>query len=116
MQQQFGVIAGKMTVEIKVRNSPCNKLPNSWRTRTETLGKKCTGRSAKGDCRIKAALNELFTALLQKDQQVALNAGFENFRDYRFLELGRFDYSKEDCFQFHEAVKTTCYATGQPAL
>jgi oligoendopeptidase F len=36
---------------------------------------------------------------------VALNAGFENYRDYKFAELGRFDYTKEDCFQFHEAVK-----------
>jgi oligoendopeptidase F len=27
------------------------------------------------------------------------------YRDYRFKELGRFDYTKEDCFQFHEAVK-----------
>ena len=23
----------------------------------------------------------------------------------KFEELGRFDYTKEDCFQFHEAVK-----------
>ena len=30
---------------------------------------------------------------------------FKNFRDFRFVELGRFDYKKEDCFQFHEAVK-----------
>jgi oligoendopeptidase F len=43
--------------------------------------------------------------LIQKRHQVALNAGFENYRDYKFAELGRFDYTKEDCFQFHEAVK-----------
>ena len=34
-----------------------------------------------------------------------MNAGFENYRDYKFKELGRCDYTKEDCFQFHEAVK-----------
>ena len=53
----------------------------------------------------KAGLNELFSSLLQKRHQVALNTGFKNYRDYRFVELGRFDYTKEDCFQFHEAVK-----------
>lgn len=37
---------------------------------------------------------------------MALNAGFENYRDYKFAELGRFDYTKEDCFKFHEAIKT----------
>jgi oligoendopeptidase F len=40
-----------------------------------------------------------------KKKSGSLNAGFTNYRDYRFKELGRFDYSKEDCFQFHEAVK-----------
>ena len=45
------------------------------------------------------------TNLIQKRHQVALNAGFANYRDYKFAEMGRFDYTKEDCFQFHEAVK-----------
>ena len=53
----------------------------------------------------KDELNKLFTSLIQKRHQVALNAGYENYRDYRFKELGRFDYKKEDCFRFHEAVK-----------
>ena len=30
----------------------------------------------------------------------------KNYRDYKFVEMGkRFDYTKEDCFKFHEAVK-----------
>ncbi len=53
----------------------------------------------------KDALNELFSTLVQKRDKLAQNAGFSNYRDYKFKELGRFDYTKEDCFQFHEAVK-----------
>ncbi|MEO6290193.1 MAG: M3 family oligoendopeptidase, partial [Ginsengibacter sp.] len=53
----------------------------------------------------KDALSQLFSTLLEKRQQVALNAGFENYRDYKFKELGRFDYTKEDCFRFHDSVK-----------
>src|SRR4029078_11202730 len=53
----------------------------------------------------KDELNKLFTSLIQKRNQIALNAGFANYGDFRFKELGRFDYTKEDCFQFHEAVK-----------
>jgi oligoendopeptidase F len=53
----------------------------------------------------KEALNELYTKLIQKRHQVAVNAGFDNYRDYKFKELGRFDYTKEDCYEFHEAVK-----------
>lgn len=37
--------------------------------------------------------------------QVAVNAGFKNYRDYKHQSLARFDYSVQDCLNFHEAVK-----------
>ena len=51
------------------------------------------------------AFNKLFNVLLQKRHKIAVNAGFSNFRDYKMEALGRFDYSIEDCFDFHESVK-----------
>jgi oligoendopeptidase F len=51
------------------------------------------------------ALDDLFTELVQIRHQVATNAGYENYRDYMFDSLGRFDYTKEDCFEFHQSVK-----------
>ena len=39
--------------------------------------------------------------------QIANNAGFSNYRDYRFQHLGRFDYSPQDCLDFHESIRTT---------
>jgi oligoendopeptidase F len=53
-----------------------------------------------------AQLDALFTEMVQKRHQVALNAGFRNFRDYMFRALARFDYTPEDCFEFHEAIAT----------
>jgi oligoendopeptidase F len=47
----------------------------------------------------------LYSKLIEKRHDVAKNAGFENYRDYKFAELGRFDYTKQDCYNFHEAVK-----------
>lgn len=49
-------------------------------------------------------LEALFDELLGKRHQIALNAGFDNFRDYKFRDLGRFDYTPQDCFDFHEAI------------
>ncbi len=48
-------------------------------------------------------LEHLYDQLLKKRHQIALNAGFSNFRDYRFRKLGRFDYSPQDCTDFHES-------------
>lgn len=53
----------------------------------------------------KEKLDELFNGLLKLRHQVALNAGFENFRDYMFQALGRFDYTPHDCYKFHEAIE-----------
>ncbi|MEY4604908.1 MAG: hypothetical protein RIT43_2200, partial [Bacteroidota bacterium] len=50
-------------------------------------------------------LNELYTELIALRHQIAVNAGFKNFKNYKFVALNRFDYSKEDCFAFHEAIK-----------
>jgi oligoendopeptidase F len=50
-------------------------------------------------------LNIIFDELVALRHQVALNAGFENYRDYMFQAMGRFDYSVKDCYDFHEAIE-----------
>ena len=105
MQQQFGVISGKMTVEVNGQEYTLQQaakfLEDSDRNLREAVYRKINERRLQD----KNELNELFSSLLQKRNQVAINTDFKNFRDYRFVELGRFDYTKEDCYQFHEAVK-----------
>ena len=104
--QQYGVITGKMTVEIEGKEYTLQQaskfLEHPKREFREQVYRKIQERRLQD----KEQLNELFNGLLQKRHQVALNAGFPNYRDYKFADLGRFDYTKEDCFQFHEAVKT----------
>lgn len=50
------------------------------------------------------ALEDIFDAMLVKRHQIALNAGFENYRDYKFREYERFDYTPEDCAAYHAAI------------
>lgn len=52
-------------------------------------------------------LADIFDQQLALRQQAARNAGFENYRDYIFAEKYRYDYTPDDCFQFHDAVATT---------
>ena len=105
MAQQYGVIAGKMTVNVDEKEYTLQQaakfLENPDRNLREDVYRKINERRLLD----KDELNKLFTSLVQKRNQVAVNAGFANYRDFRFRELGRFDYTREDCFQFHEAVK-----------
>jgi oligoendopeptidase F len=105
LQQQYGAIAGKMTVEVAGNEYTLQQaakfLESSDRSLREQVYCKIQERRKQDE----QALHELYSTLIAKRHQVALNAGFDNYRDYKFKELGRFDYTKEDCFQFHEAVK-----------
>ncbi|HEY0058352.1 MAG TPA: M3 family oligoendopeptidase, partial [Flavisolibacter sp.] len=104
--QQYGVLTGKMTIEVEGKEYTLQQaakfLENPERSVREQVYFKIQERRIQD----KEALNEMFTTLIQKRHQIAQNAGFANYRDYKFVEMGRFDYTKEDCFQFHEAART----------
>lgn len=53
------------------------------------------------------SLDTLFSNMIQLRHQMAVNAGFENYRDYMFVALGRFDYTAQDCKDFHTAIEKT---------
>jgi len=48
--------------------------------------------------------DDLMDGLIRLRQQIAKNAGFDNYRDYAFKLRGRFDYTPEDCGRFHDAI------------
>ncbi len=50
-------------------------------------------------------LNNLYLEMLPLRRQLAANAGFANYRDIRWLQLSRFDYTPADCFTFHDAIE-----------
>lgn len=50
-------------------------------------------------------LNQLFEELKQVRIQIAKNAGFDNYRDYMHKAKGRFGYTPEDLYRFHDAVE-----------
>jgi oligoendopeptidase F len=105
MQQQYGVIAGKMTIEVNGQEYTLQQAAKFLEDPNRELREEVYHKINKRRLQDKKEMNDLYSTLLQKRHQIALNTGFENYRDYRFVELGRFDYTKEDCFRFHEAVK-----------
>jgi oligoendopeptidase F len=105
MQQQYGQIAGKMTIEVNGQEYTLQQASKFLEDHDRGLREDVYRKISERRLQDKDALNDLYTELIQRRHQIALNAGFANYRDYKFAEMGRFDYTKEDCFQFHEAVK-----------
>lgn len=105
LAQQYGVISGKMTVEINGHEYTLQQAAKFLENPDRNLREEVYFKVQERRLADKDSLNDMFTELVKKRHQIALNAGFANYRDYKFVEMGRFDYTKEDCFQFHEAVK-----------
>ncbi|MDP4262707.1 MAG: M3 family oligoendopeptidase [Bacteroidota bacterium] len=103
--QRFGMIAGKMTVNVQGQEYTLQQAAKFLEDPDRNLREEVYRKISERRLQDKAELNDLYTSLLRKRHQIALNADFANYRDFRFVELGRFDYAKEDCYQFHEAVK-----------
>ncbi len=102
--QKYGAITAAMTIEwqgkeITLQMAASMLKDTDRKIREEVYHKIQERRSKDTD-----VLNELFTELLNLRHQVALNAGFKNYRDYKFEELGRFDYTVTDCYNFHQSI------------
>ncbi len=105
MQQQYGAIAGKMTVEVNGQEYTLQQAAKFLESHDRALREEVYRKINERRLQDKDAMDKLYSQLIKRRDKVAKNAGFENYRDYKFQELGRFDYTKEDCFLFHEAVK-----------
>lgn len=107
LQTEYGALTGALMVEVdgveKTLQQASAHLESTNREERESVYRKIAEKRLS----IKDDLNKLFNQLIEKRHQVAKNANFENFRDYSFASLGRFDYTPADCFEFHEAVAET---------
>lgn len=105
LAQQYGVVAGKMTVEVAGQEYTLQQAARFLQGEDRGLREEVFRKIAARRMQDRDTLNDLFAQLLEKRQAIARNAGFDNYRDYKFRELGRFDYTPEDCFHFHAAVR-----------
>jgi oligoendopeptidase F len=50
-------------------------------------------------------LNGYWQQFMEIRRKQAANAGFDNYRDYRWQQFKRFDYTPQDCITFHNAIE-----------
>lgn len=102
--QKYQSIMGALTIEHDGKEITMQRaasyLKEPDRKLREEVYYKMKTRRAKEE----KELNELFTKLVGLRHKVGLNAGYKNYRDYKFDELGRFDYSVKDCYDFHDSI------------
>ncbi|QMW02415.1 M3 family oligoendopeptidase [Spirosoma foliorum] len=103
-ERKYGAIVGAMTVTIDGQEmtlpAASDRLQSTDRAVREEAWRKIWERRYQDH----EELDQLFDRLRALRHEIAVNAGFANFRDYSFAALGRFDYTPQDCINFHESV------------
>ncbi len=104
-QQRYQSITGAMSVTINEKEFTLEQAANFLKDTDRSVRQHAWETIQQRRLIDKDDLNILFDELIAMRHKVALNAGFENYRDYMFQALGRFDYTPKDCYDFAEAIE-----------
>lgn len=102
--QQYQKLTGSLTVRFQGEEKTLVQMSRYLEDPDRALRQESWELATNRRLQEVANLEEMFDQLVGLRQRLARNAGFENYRDYAFRRLGRFDYAPADCVQFHETV------------
>ena len=105
LAQEYSSIQGAMSIDWEGNTITMQKASNLLMETNREIREKAWHAMHNRRSQDTQKLEDLFDQMVQKRHQVALNAGYKNYRDYMFAAMGRFDYTVEDCKNFHESVE-----------
>lgn len=106
LSQQYQTVTGAMTVEFRGDELPIAKMRKFLYEPDRQTRQEAWQGEAQRRLQDKDILDAIFDKMISVRHQIAKNAGFPNYRDYKFKEYHRFSYTPEDCKQFHAAAET----------
>ena len=105
LSQQYQKLSGSLTVRFRGEEKTLVQMGCYLEEPDRPLRQEAWELVARRRLQEAEKFDGIFDQMLKLRAQIAQNAGFENYRDYAFRRLGRFDYTPEDCARFHEAVE-----------
>jgi oligoendopeptidase F len=106
LETEWSKINGAMTVDWDGEEKTPSQLLPFLESSDRAIRERAFRLRAKPYIEQREPLTDIFNRMYDLRQQVARNAGLENFRDFAHREKNRFDYTPEDCLRFHAAVET----------
>lgn len=104
---EYQKITGGLEVDWDGERKTIPQLQPFMKSRDRTVRE----RAFRAQCAVyleqRDALSSIFDRMYALRDRVARNSSFANFVDYCFASKHRFDYTPDDCRQFHRAVEET---------
>jgi oligoendopeptidase F len=103
--QQYQKLTGALTVNFRGEEKTLVQMGKFQEEPDRALREETWQLVAKRRLEEREKFEDHFDGLVKLRGEIARNAGFANYRDYAFKLRGRFDYTPEDCFAFHDAIE-----------
>lgn len=104
LAQQYQKLSGSLTVQFHGEEKTLVQMGKLLEEPDRALRQETWELVAARRLQEREQFDDQFEALLKLRERIAKNAGFDNYRDYAFRRMGRFDYTPADCVKFHDAV------------
>ncbi len=105
LSQQYQKLTGSLTVNFRGEEKTLVQMGRYLEEADRALRQEAWELVARRRLQEAEQFDGIFDQQIKLRSQIAKNAGFENYRDYAFRRLGRFDYTPDDCKKFHDAVE-----------
>ncbi len=102
---KYDEISGEMTVEFDGKEYTMQQMARFQEENDRSIRERAWQASTDRRLKDREAIDDLYDEILPLRQQIAVNAGFSNYRDYQFKRLKRFDYTPDDCHAYAKAVE-----------
>ncbi len=105
LENKFGNISGKMTVQYRGEEKTLKQMAVYQKDPDRAVREETWRLTISRVAEDADQLDALFDEMRALRMQIARNAGFDNYRDYSHQSKGRFSYTPQDIFLFHDAVE-----------
>ncbi|MEC8548308.1 MAG: M3 family oligoendopeptidase [Candidatus Thermoplasmatota archaeon] len=108
LSTEYQKITGAMTVEFDGMERTMPQMRNFLESNDRDIRRLAWTKVRKRRMVDSERISEIMDDLVRIRHTIAINSGFENYVDYAFRSMERFDYTPNDCLAFHEAVAIHC--------
>ncbi|GGJ18274.1 M3 family oligoendopeptidase [Deinococcus roseus] len=105
LSQQYSQLTGSMLVDFQGEQLTVSRVEQLLLSPDRQEREGVWKAWQKARLSIAAKLDGVFLKQLRLRQQLAHNAGFSHFQAYQWKNLHRYDYTPQDCLQFHQSIE-----------
>lgn len=105
LASRYNKIIGAQTVQWQRQELTISQLRPMYQDRDRQTREDAWRLAARRQLEDRSAVGELWKELLALRLRVAANAGFGDYRAFRWRQLLRLDYTPDDCVEFHRAIE-----------